>query len=462
MQSTAYAASRLDRLPLSGFHWRLLCVIGFGLFLEFFDLYTGGAIVGVLLKQGWSTLQLNALFGTLTFAGLTVGAMMAGIIGDRYGRRLAYQINLVVFGIASFAAAVAPDMYWLSAIRFMMGLGIGAEAVISYGMLGEFVPPGFRGRMLAFLSVFGNSAVFVGSLVNLWVIPHLGWRYVFVIAGILAITLWIVRRSIPESPRWLETKGRIDEAEVVLQRIERSVARGGELPSYAHEVPAPTPQVSIGVLFTPPILVRTLVGSAILVCIGFSIYGLINWLPTFFIQQGFDIVKSLTWTTVITLGGPVGSLLGVAVSDRVGRRPAIIASCVVTAVCGLIYQQVDSAFALMGVGFLLVCSIYVLVAVGQGAYVPELFSTSYRLRGTGVCMTAGRLASAGCQFFILWLFTKGGVLMVVGSVVAAQLLLAFAVWAIRIETRGKRLEDLDSGVPGAPTTERSHSYSSGQ
>ncbi|NIF76377.1 MFS transporter [Paraburkholderia sp. Cy-641] len=451
MQPTAYAANRLDRLPLSGFHWRLLCIIGFGLFLEFFDLYTGGAIVGVLLKQGWSTLQLNALFGTLTFAGLTVGALLAGIIGDRYGRRVAYQINLVVFGIASFAAAVAPNMYWLSAIRFIMGLGIGAEAVISYGMLGEFVPPGYRGRMLAFLSVFGNSAVFVGSLVNLWVIPHFGWRYVFVIAGVLAVVLWIMRRSIPESPRWLETQGRIDDAEAVLQRIERRVARGGELPAYARELPAPAPQVSIGVLFAPPILV----------CIGFSIYGLINWLPTFFIQQGFDIVKSLTWTTVITLGGPVGSLLGVAVSDRVGRRPAIITSCLVTAVCGLIYQQVDSAYALMGVGFLLVCSIYVLVAVGQGAYVPELFSTSYRLRGTGVCMTAGRLASAGCQFFILWLFTTGGVLMVVGSVVAAQLLLAFAVWAIRIETRGKRLEELDSGVRGGALTD-SHSYSRGQ
>lgn len=448
MQPTAYAANRLDRLPLSTFHWRLLCVIGFGLFLEFFDLYTGGAIVSVLLKQGWSTLSLNAWFGTLTFAGLTLGAMLAGIAGDRFGRRAAYQVNLIVFGSASFAAAVAPNMYWLSAIRFLMGLGIGAEAVISYGMLGEFVPPHFRGRMLAFLSVFGNSAVFVGSLVNLWVIPHLGWRYVFVIGGVFSVILWIMRRTIPESPRWLETQGSVAEAEKVLARIEERVAQRHELPPYSRELPPRPVPVKISVLFTPPVLARTLVGSAILMCIGFSIYGLINWLPTFFIQQGFDIVKSLTWTTVITLGGPVGSLLGVAVSDRVGRRPAIIASCLITAACGIAYQQASSATALLSVGFLLVCSIYVLVAVGQGAYVPELFSTSYRLRGTGVCMTAGRLTSAVCQFLILWLFTTGGVLMVVGSVVAAQLLLAFAVWVMRIETRGRRLEDI-SDSPGA-------------
>jgi len=458
---TAFAANRLDRLPLSSFHWRLLCIIGFGLFLEFFDLYTGGAIVSVLLKQGWSTLELNALFGTLTFAGLTLGALTAGMIGDRYGRRVAYQINLVIFGGASFAAAFAPDMYWLSIIRFIMGLGIGAEAVISYGMLSEFVPPRSRGRMMAMLAVFGNSSVFVGSLVNLWVIPHLGWRYVFVIAGVMAVILWIMRRSIPESPRWLEARGRVEEAEQVLQRIEQSVARQHVLPPYTREIPPPAPEVSIGVLFTPPILARTLIGSAILICIGFSIYGLINWLPTFFIQQGFDIVKSLAWTTVITLGGPVGSLIGVAISDRMGRRPAIIASCLVTAACGLIYQQMTSDMALMAVGFLLVCSIYVLVAVGQGAYVPELFATTYRLRGTGVCMTAGRLASAGCQFFILWLFTNGGVLLVVGSVVAAQLLLAFAVWAIRIETRGRKLEDVAANTTAGGAPEPDPSFGNG-
>lgn len=446
MKNTVFAANRLDRLPLSGFHWRLLCVIGFGMLLEFFDLYTGGAIVSVLLKEGWSTLELNALFGTLTFAGLTLGALTAGMVGDRYGRRAAYQIYLVIFAAASFAAAFAPDMYWLSAIRFIMGLGIGAEAVIAYGMLGEFVPPQFRGRMLALLAVFGNSAVFVGSLVNLWVIPLLGWRYIFVIAGTGAVILWIMRRSIPESPRWLEARGRTKEAEHLLQAIEKDVGRNHVLAPYTRETPQPSPPVSIGVLFAPPILVRTLIGSAIMVVIGFSIYGLINWLPTFFIQQGFDIVKSLAWTTVITLGGPVGSLMGVAITDRVGRRPAIIASCLVTAVCGLIYQQVTSDYALMSVGFLLVCSIYVLVAVGQGAYVPELFATTYRLRGTGVCMTAGRLASAGCQFFILWLFTTGGVLLVVGSVVAAQLALAFAVWAVHIETRGKKLEELEEAA----------------
>jgi putative MFS transporter len=451
---TAFAANRLDRLPLSAFHWRLLLLIGAGMFLDAFDLYLGGSITSALLKDGWSTLEQNALFGTLTFAGLTVGAMLAGLLGDRYGRRFSYQINLAIFGGASFVAALMPDMFWLSVVRFVMGVGMGAELVVSYGMLSEFVPPRYRGRMLTLLSLFANSAVFIASLLSLWVIPRIGWRYMFALVGVAALVIWFMRKSMPESPRWLESRGRIAEAEAVLATVEAEVGRQHPLPAYSREVVPAMPQVSMGVLFSPPIVMRTVVGSLIMMCIGFSLYGLINWLPSFFVKQGFDIVKSLTWATVMTLGGPVGTLIGIFAVDRFGRRPAIITSCLATAVFGLIYQQVSTGTELMTVGFLLVSSIYVLVSVGQGAYVPELFATPYRLRGTGWCGMTGRLVSAGCQFFVLWLFMRGGVTLVVGTVVATQIALAIAVWAMRIETRGRRLEELEVDVSGSEPAAR--------
>jgi putative MFS transporter len=446
VQTTIFAANRLDRLPLSKLHWRLLFLIGAGLFLDTFDLYLGGVVTGALLKQNWTTLELNALFGTMTFAGLTVGAFAAGILGDRFGRRFSYQINLAIFGVASFAAAFAPSIMWLIAARFVMGLGMGAEIVISYGMLSEFIPPKYRGRMLALLSLFANSSVFIASIVSLYVIPTFGWRYMFGMAGVLALVVWFMRKSLPESPRWLEAEGRLDEAEAVMVTLESEVAKTQELPPYSRVVPVTAPPVGIGFLFSRGVIARTLVGSLIMITIGFSIFGLLNWLPSFFVRQGFDIVKSLTWSTVMSLGGPAGTIIGVLIADRMGRRPAIIGSCLASAAFGLIYQQMASPAALMTVGFLLVSSIYVLVAVGQGAYVPELFATTYRLRGTGVCGTAGRLAAAGCQFFVLWLFSTGGVSFVVGAVVAVQLLLALAVWAMRLETRGKKLEEVETEV----------------
>ncbi len=442
MQSTSYAANRLDRLPLSKFHWRLLFLIGAGLFLDAFDLYLGGVVTGALLKSGWSTLELNAWFGTMTFAGLTTGAFLAGVLGDRYGRRFSYQINLAIFGLASFAAAFAPSMHWLILARFLMGIGMGAEIVISYGMLSEFVPPKYRGRMLALLSLFANSSVFFASLLSLYVIPTLGWRYLFGMVGVLALVVWFMRKNMPESPRWLESKGRYQEAEIVLAAAEAEVGKDHTLPEFERKMEPAQPQISIGVLFSQGLISRTLVGSLIMATIGFSIYGLLNWLPSFFVQQGFDIVKSLTWTTVMSLGGIAGTIVGILITDRMGRRLAIISSCIATAIFGLIYQQLGDPTSLMIVGFLLVSSIYVLVAVGQGAYVPELFATPYRLRGTGVTSTVGRLASAGCQFFVLWLFNLGGVGMVVGSVIAVQLFLAFAVWILRIETSGRKLEDV--------------------
>jgi putative MFS transporter len=447
LETTVFAANRLDRLPLSNLHWRLLILIGAGLFLDTFDLYLGGVVTGALLKSGWSTLELNAMFGTMTFAGLTVGALAAGVLGDRFGRRFSYQINLAIFGGASLIAALAPSMTWLIAARFVMGLGMGAEIVISYGMLSEFVPPRYRGRMLALLSLFANSSVFIASLASLWVIPTFGWRYMFAFAGVLAVIVWFMRKSMPESPRWLESQGRLQEADTILTAIETEVGRVHPLPAYAREIVPVTPPVSIGVLFSGPVIARTLVGSLIMMTIGFSIYGLLNWLPSFFVKQGFDIVKSLTWTTVMSLGGPVGTVIGILVTDRMGRRPAIIASCIATAMFGFAYQHVSEPTALMAMGFLLVSSIYVLVAVGQGAYVPELFATSYRLRGTGFTGMMGRIASAGCQFFVLWLFNVGGVSTVVASVIGVQLLLAFVVWALRIETSGRKLEEL-SDVAG--------------
>ncbi|WP_260854685.1 MFS transporter [Paraburkholderia sp. BCC1884] len=448
-----YSANRLDRLPLSPFHWRLLWLIGAGIYLDNFDLTLGSSVSSALLKAGWSTLNLNALFGTLTFAGLTIGALVAGILGDRYGRRFSYQINLAIFGFASLIAALVPDMHWLSVTRFFMGLGLGAEIAISYGMLSEFIPPQYRGKLLALLCFFSGLAAFSSSFISLWVIPYVSWRWLFALAGVAAWVLWIMRKSLPESPRWLESQGRHAEAEAVLSRIESEIGKLVPLPDYSRAAPVVLPPASISILYSRDVIFRTMTGCLILITIGYSVYGLLNWLPTFFVTQGFDIVKSLTWITVMGAGAPVGCLIGALISDRVGRRPAIIASCLTTAALGMAYQHVTTPSALLSIGFCLVASIYVLGAVGQAAYVPELFATPYRLRGSAVCGTAGRLASAGCQFFVLWLFTVGGVTMVLYSVVALQLLLALTVWLSRIETTGKQLEKSESdhfnASPGA-------------
>ena len=216
------AGARLDRLPVSRFHYRLLSLIAGGMFLDAFEIYLQGSVLAALVASGWSTPAMNANFISSTFAGMVIGAWFAGVFGDRFGRRAAYQVNLLLFGLASLAGAVAPSMGWLIGARFFMGLGLGAEIVVGYVTISEFVPPLSRGRWGTGLAVITNSALFVSALVSRVVIPNYGWRWMFVIVGIGALVVWFMRRSMPESPRWLEAKGRDAEAEAVMSEIERA------------------------------------------------------------------------------------------------------------------------------------------------------------------------------------------------------------------------------------------------
>src|SRR5471032_1897003 len=230
MSRTVNAGARLDRLPISSFHKRIFWLVGAGMFFDGYDLYVGSNVLPAVLQSGFSTPPLNADFISKTFLGMTIGALVTGFLGDRFGRRFTYQVNLLIFGLASFAAAFAQDMNQLIACRFVQGLCLGAEIVVGYSTLTEFVPPNTRGRwlsMMAFVTVAGFP---VTALLGYLIIPAWGWRPMFVIAGIGSLIVWYLRKNLPESPRWLESQGRDLEAEALMQAIEKESAGGAALP----------------------------------------------------------------------------------------------------------------------------------------------------------------------------------------------------------------------------------------
>jgi MFS transporter, putative metabolite:H+ symporter len=447
------AGARLDRLPICGFHWRILALIGAGMFLDAFDIYLAGGVLGSVLKEGWSTLELNAAFVSATFVGMTLGAWFSGILGDRYGRRFSYQVNLAIFGVASIAAAFAPTMNALIAARFVIGIGLGAEIVVGYATLTEFVPASSRGRWIGLLAVITNFSLFASSMVGLWVIPTFGWRYMFGIVGVLAMIVWILRKSMPESPRWLATHGRPAEAEAILAKIEAEAARKAPLPAVRQVASSEDEGGSVWRLFQPPYLGRTLLGSLLHVVVGFSLYGFIGWLPTFLVKGGHSVVSSLGYTTLMALGGPVGSLIGLALADRIGRKPSIVGSSIVAAVLGVAYPFMAEGVPLVVVGFLLVTSIYVMLATGFAMHVPELFPTRYRLRGTAVCATAGRITTALVQFVVVAIFAWQGLAGVLITLAGILLFQAIVFLLFGFETKGRTLEDVSelasSPVAGA-------------
>ena len=435
------AGPRLDRLPISRFHKRLFALVGFGMFFDGFDIYIAATVLGSTLRSGFSTLGQNAAFVSSTFFGMMIGSLLTGFIGDRYGRRVTYQLNLLLFGGASLLSAFAPSMEILIALRFLMGVGLGAENVVGYSTMTEFVPASVRGRWLGYVAVLVVTGLPVSALVGWLLVPYFGWRAMFVLGGVGALLIWRARKSLPESPRWLESVGRVEEAEALVSQIEQEASGGRPLPMPLVVAAAP-PSRSVAVLFRAPLLGRMVLGTVCLIVVNTLIYGFITWLPTFFAKQGLSIAVSFGYSLVMALGAPAGAFIGALVVDRLGRRPTIIGAGVVSILFGCIYPFVSDPILLPLTGLALTIPIYVLVAVLFGVYIPELFPTEVRLRASGICNTFGRGATVLTPFIVVPLFTSHGVGGVLTLMVGLLAVMIVTVLALGVEPNGRSLEQI--------------------
>src|ERR1700736_2478744 len=450
MAHAVNAGARLDRLPVSSFHYRIFWLVGAGMFFDGYDLYIAGGVLASAIQTKFSTAPQNLQFISLTFVGMTLGALITGFVGDKFGRRFTYQINLLIFGLASLLAALAQDMHQLIACRFLQGLGLGAEIVVGYSTLTEFVPPKTRGRwlsMIAFLVVAGFPAT---SLLGYLIIATFGWRPMFVIAGTGSLIVWYLRKNLPESPRWLESQGRVQEAEALMQPIEKEAAAAGPLAP-----PAPAPAgapVSAAAMAKPPLLQRMIVGAWVLISINTLIFGFVIFLPQFFLRQGVHITNSLGYTVVLSAASLVGCALGAFSAEFVRPRWTLIGASIVTIVAGYFYARFDASsdpIEILTVGFILITAIYVQTAILYGVYTPELFPTEIRLRANGSFNMFGRGPTVASPFLIGYLMVSyqlPGVIWLMIGLLLVQIGLVF-FWGV--EPNQRSLESVEAAAnPG--------------
>jgi putative MFS transporter len=428
----------------------MMLLVGLGMFFDSFDNTLSSAVLASLLPSGFSTLELNSLFLSATFAGLAIGATLAGWLSDRVGRCFAFQFNLALFGVLALCAVFAPNMQVLIALRFVMAIGMGAEYVICYGLITEFFPRGRRGRYLGVLGIFGGLGVSMSSLLGWVVIPTFSWRGMFVIGGVGALITWWVRRGMPESPRWLEARGRHDEAAAVMQRIEEEAGVAGRADDPTertrHTAPADEKDewVPITVLFSRPVVRRTLMALVLTISCLFGSYIVTGWMPTFFVQQGMTVSKSLGFNAAIMSGYVAGPLVLLFITDRLGRRRAIVTFGTLAAIFAGMYPFMTHPVAVIAVGFVLVALAAGFLTLCLGT-VPEFFPTAFRFRGGGFTQTVGRIGLIVSPFIVLWLFTSYGIVGVIlavsGMYVAVTVLYAVA----RVDTSREAVEQLASG-----------------
>ena len=446
------AGARLDRLPISSFHRRIMWLIGAGMFFDGFDIYVVATVLGATLKSGFSTLGQSAQFVSVTFLGMMVGSFVTGFLGERYGRRFNYQANLAIFGLASIAAAFAPSMEVLILLRFVVGVGLGAENVVGYSTLTEFIPPQARGKWLGGMSVFVVAGLPATALVGTLLIPIFGWRAMFVVGGLGALVVWYLRKALPESPRWLESVGRAEEADAILAAIERECsAQKTLLPPPA---PARTPvhSRSLSSLLSPVLLPRMVVGAVTLIVVNTLIYGFVTWLPSFFVQEGLSIATSFGYSLIMSLGAPVGSAIGALTADSWGRRPTIVGASLATILIGSVYPFIKDPVVLVIAGFLLTIPIYILVTLLFAIYIPELFPTEVRLRASGICNTFGRGATILTPFIVVALFRLYGVGGVLSLMIGLLIVQILVVLALGVEPKRLRLEEIGSEVRASART----------
>jgi putative MFS transporter len=265
----------------------------------------------------------------------------------------------------------------------------------------------------------------------------------FGIAGLGAMAVWAARKGLPESPRWLESVGRTAEAQRELEAIEASVRKehGTLLPVVRTDHPRSKP-MPLSALFASRVLPRTILGALTAASTLVAIFSFVSWLPTFMLKEGFPVATSLGFSTVMSVGAPLGGLVGFFIADRTCRKQSIVLTGIAIVVLGTIYPLLWHNAAVVIVGLALVTAIYTFVALGIYTYVPELFPTSIRLRGTGFCSMCGRAASIVSPFGVVLVYRSAGLTGVLMIVCGLLILLICAMLAVGVETMSSSLENI--------------------
>lgn len=447
-----HAGARLDRLPTSRFHWQLFGMVAFGLLVGWSNAI-GGLILAQLADIGWTNNNISAIFSSLTTAGMFFGALLGGIIGDRFGRRNSYLLFVALHIVSMLVAALSPNMTFLIIVRIIMGFALGALLTTLFAGYTEYVPSRNRGTWSSRASFIGNWSYPICSLIAMaitpLVSPDLNWRIQLVIPAILSgIIFVIVWRDFPESPRWLETKGRYAEANKILADIEANVetSTGKKLPPITvdAEQDAATKEIQISYrdLFKGTLLKRVILGSFVLISMNVVQYTLINWLPTIFLNQGIDLKNSVLLNTMSMFGAPIGIFIATFIIDRVPRKVLGISLLLIIAILGYVYSLQSSMVVISALGFFLIIFVYMYVCYASAVYVPEIWPTAAKMRGSGLANSVGRisgiLAPYGVAYFLNTTGVKGVFIMLGATAVVTAVVILF----LGIETRSESVEEI--------------------
>lgn len=391
----------IDNSAESRLFRKIVILVSLGMLEASIDVYMGSAVAGSLTASKWLTSQETSMFLSANFLGLLIGSLIAGLIGDCKGRKVAYQINLLLFGGFTVLGAFSPNMDMLIVCRFLAGIGLGSEIVTGFAFINEFAPVARRGRWCGLVSLVTNCGLPTSILLSALIIPNTSWRVVFFAVGILAIVLWFFRKDIPESPRWLISKGRYREAALIVEQLSSaSIATnyGNNDKLKRTALQNPDQQDNLFVMLT--------VGVVAAVAANVCSYTFTTWVPTILVSKGISLSSSLLTSSLMMFGAPFGCLMALLLLDKIGRKKMIVLAFLMTAILGIAYAKQATTISAIILGFFLVLFLYILTAAVTAVYVPELFPTRIRFRCVGIVNAAAKSGNVFMPLFIAFLLAE--------------------------------------------------------
>jgi putative MFS transporter len=319
---------RLDRAPVGPLHRRAAWAAGLGIFLDGYDLSII-AVALILLKPHWQLTPFETgLLGAAALAGAFLGSLIGGSLADRYGRKAIYLLDIATFLIAALASGCAWNVASLVAIRFMLGIGVGADYPLSATYLVEFLPPAQRGRISIWVFALWMGGAAVSSAVGLALLPlgDYAWRIMLASGAVPAFAVLWLRKNLPESPRWYLRHGRSEEAVAVLAALDPTLTNHERDAFIASESTREVRPIGAWrTLFKPPYLRRTLFISLPWFLVDVMSYSFGIYAPLLLMELGLHgKVQSVIGNTVLDIVSLVGTALLAFSVDRIGRLKAQI------------------------------------------------------------------------------------------------------------------------------------------
>ena len=440
-------SERLEALPMTPTMRKILLLVGIG---WLFDAMDQGMVSGVLASVGtdWAleTIQQSILASAGTF-GMILGAALSGVMADRFGRRRVILFTLLMYSFGSLLCGLAVNYEMLVVCRFLTGFGLGGELPAASTLVSEFSPKASRGRNVVLLESFWAWGWIAAALVAYLLIPVYGWRIAFFVGAVPALFAAVLRRMVPESPRYLDLVGRFDVADRIVSGMEAEA--GITIPDEKKsrlERTAKAAGVSLRQLWSSKHVRTTAVLWVIWFGVNFGYYGFVLWTPTLLMGQGFTMVRSFGFTVIMCIAQLPGYFMAAWLIEKIGRKPVLISFFAGTAIAAWLFGQAGSEAAVLASG----CLLYFFALGAWGcvySYTPEVYPTEVRGSGAGWAAAFGRIGAFIAPFVVPVVYSMFGEAAGFAAVFTV-LCCAFAIVAVVVavfgrETKGQPLTETD-------------------